>query len=474
MPKRLNLRLFPYLALSDLLLTLMALALARLARLYWPFGAVLVHPKAAYLHPAIYALVAVLWLFFFVILSIYDPKRMGRLQEELWTIMVATSTATAVLAGVLYLSFRQVPRLLFVYFFCFDLAFLLAFRIALRLFLRFQAGGRPAPERILIVGAGKVGREVAESMASSHGWVGTEVVGFLDDDITKQCQVLAGKPVLGSLDSITEVVTAERIDQVIFTLPLRAHHRLINIVVELQRLPVDVKVIPDLFDLAFARTRAEEFKGFPIVSLRESAISDFDKMIKRLFDIVIASLMVLFSAPSMLLIGLLIKLDSPGSIIFKQQRVGENGQLFWMYKFRSMVANADEQLPNLIRNNEEGKLIFIKSPDDPRVTRLGWFLRRTSLDELPQLINVLKGEMSLVGPRPELPFLMEQYEPWQRRRLTVPPGITGWWQIRGRSDHPIHLYAEDDLYYISNYSLKLDLVILLRTIGAVIKGRGAY
>lgn len=473
MPKRFNLRLFPYLALSDLLLTLMALALARLARLYWPFGAVIVHPKAVYLHPAIYVLVAVLWLFFFVILSVYDPKRMGRLQEELWTIMVATSTATAVLAGVLYLSFRQVPRLLFVYFFCFDLAFLLAYRIALRLFLRFQAGGQPAPERILIVGAGKVGREVAERIAGPHGWVGSEVVGFLDDDTAKQGQVLAGKPVLGTLDSITEVVAAERIDQVIFTLPLRAHRRLINMVVELQKLPVDVKVIPDLFDLAFARTRAEEFKGFPIISLRESAISDYNKAVKRLFDIVIASVMLLFSAPLMLIIALLTKLDSPGPIIFKQQRVGENGQLFWMYKFRSMVIDADEQLPNLIRDNTEGKPLF-KFPDDPRVTRMGRILRRTSLDELPQLVNVLRGEMSLVGPRPELPFLVEQYEPWQRRRLTVPPGITGWWQIRGRGDHPMHLNPEDDLYYITNYSLKLDLVILFKTIGAVIKGQGAY
>ncbi|MBC8447649.1 MAG: sugar transferase [Chloroflexi bacterium] len=473
MPKRFNLRLFPYLLLCDVLLTLMALALARLARLYWPFGAVLVHPKAAYLHPAIYALVAVLWLFFFVILSVYNRGQRGRLPEELWTIGVAISTATAVLAGVLYLSFRQVPRLLFVYFFCFDLVFLLVFRVALRLFLRFQAGGRPEPERILIVGAGKVGREVAESIAGPHGWVDAEVVGFLDDDVTKQGQSPAGKPVLGTLDSITEVVMAEQIDQVIFTLPLRAHLRLINMAARLQKLPVDVKVIPDLFDLAFARTRAEEFRGFPIISLRESAISDYDKAVKRLFDIVVGGVMLLLAAPLILVISLLIKLDSPGTIIFKQQRVGENGQLFWMYKFRSMVTDAEEQLPDLVRNNEEGKTLF-KFPDDPRVTRLGRLLRRTSLDELPQLINVLKGEMSLVGPRPELPFVVERYEPWERRRLTVPPGLTGWWQIRGRSDHPSHLNIEDDLYYIANYSLKLDLAILFKTVSAVVKGRGAY
>ncbi|MGQ9668503.1 MAG: sugar transferase, partial [Anaerolineae bacterium] len=151
----------------------------------------------------------------------------------------------------------------------------------------------------------------------------------------------------------------------------------------------------------------------------------------------------------------------------------ENGRPFLMYKFRTMVDGAEHQLSEVIQYTEDGKPIH-KLPDDPRITRLGRFLRRSSLDELPQFFNVLKGEMSLVGPRPELPFIVEQYEPWQRRRLAVPPGITGWWQISGRADRPMHLHTEDDLYYIKNYSLWLDLHILIKTIGAVIRGRGAY
>jgi lipopolysaccharide/colanic/teichoic acid biosynthesis glycosyltransferase len=152
--------------------------------------------------------------------------------------------------------------------------------------------------------------------------------------------------------------------------------------------------------------------------------------------------------------------------------VGENGKLFCIYKFRSMVVDAEADL--MKQRQIEDQTAAHKRPHDPRVTRVGHFLRRTSIDELPQLFNVLKGEMSLVGPRPELPGLVEQYEIWQRRRFAVPPGITGWWQVNGRSDRPMHLHTDDDLYYIQNYSPLMDLRILWRTIGTVVRGKGAY
>jgi lipopolysaccharide/colanic/teichoic acid biosynthesis glycosyltransferase len=180
----------------------------------------------------------------------------------------------------------------------------------------------------------------------------------------------------------------------------------------------------------------------------------------------------------MLLIALVIKLDSPGPVFYCPQRVGEGGKLFWMVKFRTMVPDAEEQEKRLTiaaGDPDEGPPLFDKRPDDPRVTRLGRLLRRASLDELPQLINVLKGEMSLVGPRPELPWLVERYQPWQRKRFAVPQGITGWWQVNGRSNRGEHLLrVEDDLYYIRNYSLLLDLRILWKTVGSVIRGDGAY
>jgi exopolysaccharide biosynthesis polyprenyl glycosylphosphotransferase len=218
-----------------------------------------------------------------------------------------------------------------------------------------------------------------------------------------------------------------------------------------------------------------KFEGIPLIGLREPAIDGLDRLLKRLFDVVVsASLLIVFS-PVMLIIALLIKLDTPGPVFFRQQRVGEGGCLFWMVKFRSMIAEAEQQEIRLLRRAPDGQSLFVKTPADSRITRAGRFLRRTSLDEVPQLFNVLKGEMSLVGPRPELPWLVEQYELWQHKRFAVPQGMTGWWQVSGRMQRADpHQRVEDDLFYIRNYSLWLDLRILWMTIKAVIQGEGAY
>ncbi|MCB9150106.1 MAG: sugar transferase [Caldilineaceae bacterium] len=194
---------------------------------------------------------------------------------------------------------------------------------------------------------------------------------------------------------------------------------------------------------------------------------------KRLLDILVSLITLLITSPLLALVALLIKLEDggPSSTVLP---VGENGKLFHMLKFRSMVVNADQKLTENVPPEKSASALFHKKPNDPRVTRIGRFLRRTSIDELPQLFNVLRGEMSLVGPRPELPMLVKEYENWQRKRFAVPQGITGWWQINGRSDNPMHLHTDQDLYYIQHYSLWLDLQILWRTIGAVIRGKGAY
>lgn len=196
-------------------------------------------------------------------------------------------------------------------------------------------------------------------------------------------------------------------------------------------------------------------------------------MSKRVFDILLGLLALNLTLPLMVLSALIIYLEDGTPIIFRQMRVGRNGRLFEMYKFRTMVKNAEQLQGWTEKRDAYGHLIH-KTRHDPRVTRVGRFLRRFSLDELPQLFNVLAGTMSLVGPRPELPQLVEGYESWQHKRFTVPPGMTGWWQIRGRSDRPMHLHTEDDLYYIQNHSMWLDLQIILRTLWVVITGKGAY
>jgi len=233
--------------------------------------------------------------------------------------------------------------------------------------------------------------------------------------------------------------------------------------------------VPDLFRLAMVRASVDHIAGIPLIGIRAPLIQGADRMIKRTFDLLCGGGVLLITAPLLALIAILVKLDSAGPVLFKQQRVGENGRLFWMYKFRTMTADADQQAVCEYLPDGNGALQPVyKLRHDPRVTRVGQVLRRLSLDELPQLGNVIKGEMSLVGPRPEQLFIVEQYEPWQRQRLVVPPGITGWWQVSGRSDLPMHMNTEYDLFYIRNYSLWLDLVILWRTAGAVIVGRGAY
>ena len=205
----------------------------------------------------------------------------------------------------------------------------------------------------------------------------------------------------------------------------------------------------------------------------ECVLTPGQRIATRAFDLVVAAVITVLLLPVIMVLAVLVKLDSPGPVFFLQERVGQNGRLFKMFKFRSMVQNAAQLQSEVNVVREDGKIIH-KQENDPRVTRIGQFLRRWTLDELPQLFNVLKGDLSLVGPRPEMPWLVETYDAWQFERFKAPQGVTGWWQINRRADQPMHLSTKDDLYYVENYSLWLDIKILLRTPLAVIRGVGAY
>ncbi|WP_423222307.1 undecaprenyl-phosphate glucose phosphotransferase [Candidatus Amarolinea aalborgensis] len=460
-----------FLATADLALTCISLFLAGQARFILPYGVRLTE-KMVTLPLVVYAAAAVIWGVNFVLFSVYDRRRLLRIVDEAQLVTAAVAMSNLVLAGLLYLTYRDVPRLLFVYFVVLDVFFLLMLRLTLRIGFRIAGARRMQEVRVLIVGAGKVGRQVAQEI-QTQSWTGLTLVGYLDDDPTKQESVLEGAPVLGQLEAANRLVQSQRIDEVILALPLRAHGPLEDLVLALQTLPVRVRVVPDFFDLAIFRATIEDFGGIPLIGLRDPAIDGYNRTIKRAFDLVIATLGLLLVWPIMLLVAVAIKLDSPGPVFFKQSRVGENARVFTMIKFRSMVVDAEQRQAEVMKTTDNG-VVMHKTANDPRITRVGHFIRRTSLDEIPQLFNVLKGDMSLVGPRPELPFLVERYERWQRQRFAVPPGITGWWQINGRSDKLMHLHTEDDLYYIRNYSPLLDLQILWRTIAVVLRGRGAY
>ena len=301
------------------------------------------------------------------------------------------------------------------------------------------------------------------------------MIGFVDDGHSQQEYRAIDAPLLGAIDqvNITELVRRYQIDDVVLALPRQFQGQTVNLVEQLRNLPIHLRVMPDYFDLTFRRATIGRLGDIPVIDLHDAPMDTFQRVAKRLIDLVGASIALVLAAPIMFSVALAIKLHDGGPILYLAKRVGENGNLFTMYKFRSMVVNADT-LQTAVNLQDSTGTVVHKRKNDPRVTGLGRFIRRTSLDELPQLFNVLKGDMSLVGPRPELPWLVEQYEAWQYRRLRMPQGMTGWWQVNGRSNKLMHLNTEQDLYYIENYSIWLDLQILWRTFSVVLRGRGAY
>ncbi len=454
--------------LGDLTLVLLATFLAGWMRPYLEFGKLLGPTYPWPLWP-VYALAFGVWATGFLLLDVYNLPKNLRLVDELLRLIPAHVAATLAFAGTLYFSYRDISRLQVLTFAAICLALLVLYRFGVRLMLHFFGDKRYGARRVLVVGAGPVGREVAV-MIVRNAWTGLKLVGFVDDDVQAE---MRDYPHLGDLAQTVRLVREHNINEVVIALPRYAHTKLANLVAALQGVKVNVRVIPDFVDLVFVRSAVEDFGGIPLLTLREPVLNPLQRLIKRLFDLVAGAALLLLALPVMAVVALIIRFDSPGPVIFKQQRVGENGRLFQMYKFRTMVHDPKAASVSLKLNGTNGHFLH-KLYDDPRVTRSGRFLRRASLDELPQLINVLKGDMSLVGPRPELPVLVERYEPWQFKRFEVPQGLTGWWQVNGRADKAMHLHTEEDLYYIKHYSLWLDVRILWRTIKAVIDRRGAY
>jgi exopolysaccharide biosynthesis polyprenyl glycosylphosphotransferase len=458
-------------AALDVALTLLSLRLSTEARLLLPFGKDLNEPTVQ-LNALVYVITALIWVTVFSQFSLYTRRR-ARFRDEWWILAFAVLLALLILAGLLYLSFRQMSRLQFLYFGSIDLALLSSAHLV-RHIARTQIGAQER-WRVLIAGDGPVGRDLAERLAN-HRAAGVNVIGFLTDNPDQRGAVIDGVEILATLDEATDVIQRERVSEIVLALPREAHDWMLEVIASLEALPVQVSLVPDVLDLAWFMTRVDDLYGVPLLRLRESPLNGPARAVKRLIDIAVSSVALLISAPLVLLAALWVRLDSPGPAFIRQIRVGENAQPFQMLKLRTMYAGAETATPPSPLTPQEAADADSahKRRDDPRVTRAGRVLRRYSIDELPQLANVLRGDMSLVGPRPELPWLVECYAPWQRHRFAVPPGMTGWWQVNGRSDRPMHLNVEDDLYYIRNFSIWLDVVILLRTLPVVLSGRGAY
>jgi exopolysaccharide biosynthesis polyprenyl glycosylphosphotransferase len=456
--------------LLDGIITLVALIIAVALRPYFPQVPYLVPVTELSFPFWIYVTVPLVWVMVFVVASVYDPKRTYRLVDELQTVTLASFLAALICAGIFYLFFREFSRWLFAFFFALNLVLLLGWRVIARIVWRMIRFPSSEDKRVLIVGAGELGQRVGQ-MVREYNWTGLTLIGYLDD--APDSQNRKNVTWLGKVYDIRRVVQEHNISDVVVALPQSAFGMVNDLVRIMHDLPLLVRVVPDYYSLSLYQATVEDFAGIPMINLRDPALNDVQRLIKRVFDIFVGSVAAMIILPLLGIVALAIKIDNPGPALFRQKRVGENGRLFDMYKFRSMVVGAENMQDDVTELNERGEIIY-KKVDDPRITRVGRIIRRTSLDELPQLFNVLKGDMSLVGPRPELPFMIDYYEPWQHTRFAVPQGMTGWWQINGRADKPLHLHTDDDIYYIKNYSLWMDIYILLKTPWVVLRGKGAY
>lgn len=405
--------------------------------------------------------------------GVYDQPRSASWLDEVYALFGGTTTGILIIMAITFWFQPLVySRMMFIWAAGMIVFLLSLSRLIKRWVWESQMRRGLGVDRVLIVGAGEVGRKLMRNIVAQPE-LGYQVIGFVDDDPEKNRTDIGRFKALGGIDNLPHVVQEEAIDEVIITLPWMYHRKILGIMRQCEREQVRARIVPDLFQLALSRVDIEDLGGIPIIGVKAIRITGWNLAFKRASDIVLSLAGSILLSPLMLLISVAIKLESPGPILFKQVRVGKGGRRFVCYKFRSMRQGAEEERPQLVDLDETVGPTF-KIRHDPRCTRLGRFLRRTSLDELPQFYNVLRGEMSLVGPRPAIPLEVEQYQEWHRRRLKVWPGMTGLWQVSGRSQLTFDEMCLLDIYYLENWSPLLDFKIALKTIPTVLAGKGAY
>lgn len=401
--------------------------------------------------------------------GMFAPTRQLSFLDEFYYVFKAALFSAVFSAGaVFFLQVKIYSRLVFVANFAASVAAVALWRAVKKTLVRRAMRKGRGKLRALIAGAGRLGRLLAEQVGSNP-YLGLEAVGFLDNRRTGKIDSL---PVLGRWSDLEAVVRRHFIDEVLISNPsdrLSAS----RIIKACREMGVGVRLVPDLVSLTTEEVEPSFIGSVPMLGYHRHRPHASELALKRFFDLAVASTLLVILSPLFAIIAVLIKLDSRGPVIYVSDRCGKDGRIFKFLKFRSMVTGADRMLDRLKDRDETDGPIF-KMRRDPRVTRVGRWLRRFSLDELPQLVNVIKGDMSLVGPRPPTPEEVGKYAYWQMRRLEIRPGITCIWQVKGRSDVSFRRWMKYDLFYIENWSFWLDIKLIIQTIGAVISGRGAY
>lgn len=387
-----------------------------------------------------------------------------------------------VIAGVIILAFFfqfSPSRLIFLYVGIFGLGFMFTHRLWAAFVRRWFLQRGIGVDRVLIVGEGKGGRRLMQAMLGNRG-LGYRLVGYVGDasrgdrlNVATERGILTC-PRLGGLDDVGELVVRLHVDEVVVVDDGKGDIDIKRVLDECRNTDAQFRIVPDLLQISLDRVDFSEIGGVPTIGVRDASIRGWHAVIKRTADIIVALMVCAIAIIPMAIVAVLIKRDSEGPIFYRQSRVGQYGQHFTMIKFRCMVNNADQQWAEMVKSMQGGDGRLFKDPNDPRMTKVGKTLRRYSIDELPQIFNVLRGEMSVVGPRPPLQREVDQYDEWHMQRLLVRPGLTGLWQVNGRSKLAFDEMVRLDLYYAENWTPWLDVKIVLRTIPAVLLGRGAY
>ena len=463
-------------ALFTLLLVLNDAAMVALAfyLAYWLRQVVAIPPPVNiapfrdYLAMMAIQIIMMLAVYFFS--RLYDLKRSTPRLDEFYHIFAATSIGTIVTIALTAFLFKNskleldFPRVMIVYAWLLTVLLVTVGRSALMLVRNLLRKRGQWADRLLIVGTGDVGRMILQKVRQMPQ-LGYQAVGFVDGEFSPGQEIM-GVPVLGTVDDIPDLITTHKIQEVIVGRPELSHPEVLAIISRCERGQVGIKIFPDLFQIIATELSIGDLGGLPLLTVRDVALRGWKLTLKRAVDLVGGAVLLVVLSPFLMLTALAIKLDSPGPVFYAQERMGLDARPFWCLKFRSMRADAEKNGPGWT------------TEDDPRVTRLGRFIRHFSVDELPQLVNVLLGEMSLVGPRPERPVYVEQFRrsiPRYMDRHREKAGLTGWAQVNGlRGDTSIAERTKYDLWYIENWSLWLDFKIMLRTFFRLFGDRHAY
>lgn len=461
----------------DFVLILTAFALAYVARYYLSTFRPVLEINQADFGPYIpFALIyaGILWLIYQGN-GLYRAVRGRALMEEVYTIGSGVASAIVVLLALFFVFQPLVfSRLMLLYVAVVTVALLTLARVVRRAVEAHLRSKGIGVERVLVVGAGEAGQAVLRTMMARRD-LGYQPIGYMDETDDNSDRADLGRVKwLGSPENLRSTIRRHHVDLVVIALPWSSHDRIQSLTRAARRAGAEVRLVPDVFQLNMRQVQVENLDGIPLLGFNdERRFAGTNRVIKRAIDIGL----ILLASPILLLIlaftALAIRLESPGPVFYTARRVGENGREFDMLKFRSMIPDAEKYQQQLVEQLGEDPR-HPKFKNDPRVTRVGRVIRAISVDELPQLVNVLLGQMSLVGPRPPTPDEVALYEPWHMQRLHGIPGITGLWQVSGRSHVPFDEMCLLDIYYLENWSVWLDLQILVMTLPRVLLRHGAY